>query len=993
MISFNQNIFYKYKDANKLTNNLTKQLVNKNIPKIILYKYWLRLYTLPGGFFYTDLNRDLRKSSINICTYFPFIKACYEGIRKGFFKPEIDSILYRGQGITKEEFKDIYSLYKDKKNNNDMPKMIITAKCFLSFSKRKEVALGFLSDVGEDFIKVLFIIENIDDKQIDKNLVTNADIIEFSRFKDEEEVLFFPLSCFEVKEIKKENNIQKIKLEYLVKYKNLINNELKNIEVINNTEFSNYLINIGAIENDYIRPIWIKKDEIDLKVTDIYFLLDKTTDLVGYKGNLIYIFSIKGKIKQTINEHSKEILCIIKLKEDQICSSSKDKTIKILKLTKNNTKYNQIKTINLEKYYAKMMLYSNNIDILILKNNNSIDSYNLNNKELKENFFFEFCDDITNIMELPNKYLIYIKENNNNKILRIREIKKYDEIELKPDLIKNQNMIYYNNYILIASDYRINILNITETKKQIRIYFEMTKKITNIVSISSNRFILGLYDSEKKESIIREYLINEKEHKINLEIIGIGKLKDIIIAKIIKINELKLLVKAENGALIIIEKLCKFRELLKEKNLLKEDEEEINAEELNINNDVDDENEIIENIQNNDEIKINAEEEKEKDTNIISTTIEKENDNFNKEKLLQEENITSFNYKAENKNKYLNENKIEIQSNIISIKIENKIKFQDKEVVNEKNNQIKNINETNEKSNIIKEKKEVDEKSKENQEDNNKNEENKINFDSIFLNKAKFLLKKKEILNKKMKSENKEENNEIKIDTDNKVKIKEENKINEINEKIISKSNIEENENNNYIKIEKENKITVDENQTNEINKEFYNIINIEEKNKSNLINAEIDELNIKPKEIDKLEFNPEIKEKNNETDENQILNKKLKVETFIKSIDDKIEVVKDKKNTLQKQIKEIDKEITELQLSEKPLQQKKIEHKQKIEKIKIINNQINNLEHEVLDLEASKIKIENSIFNNQSNQSTEIDYVKDKKSNNNLKTSTMSFV
>ena len=129
-----------------------------------------------------------------------------------------------------------------------MPKLIISAKCFLSFSKKESIARGFLIGLDEDLIKVLFIIKNIDDKKIDKQLLSNAYIKEFSKYKDEDEVLFFPLSCFEVKEIKKENNIKKIKLEYLVKYKKIINNELKNLEVINNTEFSNYLVNIGVIE-------------------------------------------------------------------------------------------------------------------------------------------------------------------------------------------------------------------------------------------------------------------------------------------------------------------------------------------------------------------------------------------------------------------------------------------------------------------------------------------------------------------------------------------------------------------------------------------------------------------------------------------------------------------------------------------------------------------------------------------------------------------------
>ena len=76
------------------------------------------------------------------------------------------------------------------------------------------------------------------------------------------------------------------------------------------------------------------------------------------------------------------------------------------------------------------------------------------------------------------------------------------------------------------------------------------------------------------------------------------------------------------------------------------------------------------------------------------------------------------------------------------------------------------------------------------------------------------------------------------------------------------------------------------------------------------------------------------------------------------------------------------------MQLSEKPLKQKQFEHNQKMEEIKKINNQINNLDNDIINLEVSKKKMKNSIFNN---KSTEIDCIEDKKSNNNLITSTMT--
>ena len=118
IISFNQILFYKYKDKAE-EKNLIEQLLDKNIPKVILYKYWLRLYTLNGNF-YRNLNEDLRKSSFNICSYFPFIKTCYEGVRKHIIQPEIDSILYRGTSMTKEEFEQIDFLYQIRLSFSDL---------------------------------------------------------------------------------------------------------------------------------------------------------------------------------------------------------------------------------------------------------------------------------------------------------------------------------------------------------------------------------------------------------------------------------------------------------------------------------------------------------------------------------------------------------------------------------------------------------------------------------------------------------------------------------------------------------------------------------------------------------------------------------------------------------------------------------------------------------------------------------------------------------
>jgi len=81
---------------------------------------------------------------------------------------------------------------------------IIFSKTFLSFSKEKKIAEFFLKSNPSqmnNFPKVLFIIDK--DDYIDCSLSTHSDIEQISCFPSEKEVLFFPFSSFEVKEIKK----------------------------------------------------------------------------------------------------------------------------------------------------------------------------------------------------------------------------------------------------------------------------------------------------------------------------------------------------------------------------------------------------------------------------------------------------------------------------------------------------------------------------------------------------------------------------------------------------------------------------------------------------------------------------------------------------------------------------------------------------------------------------------------------------------------------
>ena len=98
------------------------------------------------------------------------------------------------------------------------------------------------------------------DDNIDYSISTHADIVELS-FYEEKEVLFFPFSSFEIKDIKETTNenekIYEIKLLYLGKYikefeKNKVNVEKEKEKIIPNSEFKKQLIQSGLINSENI---------------------------------------------------------------------------------------------------------------------------------------------------------------------------------------------------------------------------------------------------------------------------------------------------------------------------------------------------------------------------------------------------------------------------------------------------------------------------------------------------------------------------------------------------------------------------------------------------------------------------------------------------------------------------------------------------------------------------------------------------------------------
>jgi hypothetical protein len=232
--NYNEYLYSKYSKENNLIELLNDIIKVPNIPIELLCKYYIRLYTMDSNF-YKNINNDLRNKKRE--NYLPFIKILYEGLKLTALKISSNIILYRGSYISIDEIKKI-KVYLNKKKPN-LPGAIVFSKSFLSFSKDINIANQFLSNV-------LYVLEK--DDNMNYNLSTHTDIENISFYKKEKEVLFFPFSSFEIKEInekiKENKTIYEIKLLYLGKYLKKIENDEQLINKTTNlpeSEFKNQI--------------------------------------------------------------------------------------------------------------------------------------------------------------------------------------------------------------------------------------------------------------------------------------------------------------------------------------------------------------------------------------------------------------------------------------------------------------------------------------------------------------------------------------------------------------------------------------------------------------------------------------------------------------------------------------------------------------------------------------------------------------------------------
>ena len=254
-----------YVQYSKLNSDVKKLLdPHKSIPNIpieLLCKFYARLYTIESDF-YRNMNQDLRLN--NIKNYLPLIKTLYEGVKLQALPLAPKNKLFRGTKIENVELE----ILKDylKKKRPDLPAAIGFCKSFLSFSKNRSGIEKFLKEdnINKDKkSKVVYILEK--DDSLGYNLSTQGDIEKIYFFDNEEEVLFFPFSSFEIKEIKEitfnSEKIYEINLLYLGKYLKKIENDNLLINKRTNlpeSKFQEQMIEFGLIKQEKLKDINIK---------------------------------------------------------------------------------------------------------------------------------------------------------------------------------------------------------------------------------------------------------------------------------------------------------------------------------------------------------------------------------------------------------------------------------------------------------------------------------------------------------------------------------------------------------------------------------------------------------------------------------------------------------------------------------------------------------------------------------------------------------------
>jgi len=605
--NFNQYLINGYDDMKKLIEQIEEI---PEMPNEIICKYWVRAYTLQTKF-YSVMRHELQtKKGKFFC---PYIKMVYEGIKNKALMPKYDQTLYRGSIISLSELNSL-DQYLNEPNESIFPKLILYFRGFQSFSLLKELAIVFMnkSTIPNGYIKVLFLVKPFNANQISSNLInqeienentheflSNAYIRDFSRFPNEEEVLFFPFSSFEVSKINRNfSDHVEITLEYLGKYRKNININPQNIlPFFQASEFGKDFLELELI-NYKKQYSWNIDKEIYINDGDVSSILYLENNLILFSVyNIIKLFNIdNNKNILNIKIHLNEVNDLLKVDNHKFISSSKDNTIKYFELSDDYLNYKIIETIKIhtDEVNQTIKLQMNHF-YASCSNDKNICIWSLEiNKRQNEKFRLHkelkgHRSQVTSIFELSDNTIISVSRTGFLKFWEKDKCLKSLKINEIP--IKHGICPYSKNSIVISTNKSIIFINVI--KKEIIKIIPLKFTSSSLCNFYGD-IILGFV--ENNYCFLREFnksfeLIAEGKDDKTLEISNMQIIDERTIITANKNQYIKIW-KKENGQM---PKLTKFTSLnkiiftLEPDNIVINPKLELNKKGKKYNNDEDEE--------------------------------------------------------------------------------------------------------------------------------------------------------------------------------------------------------------------------------------------------------------------------------------------------------------------------------------------------------------------------------------------------------------------
>ena len=205
----------------KICKLLKGMILFNDIPEPILSKFFARAYTLESPF-YGIMNQNLMKK--NYIVYLTYIKLLYKGIINNSYEPKTNCTLYRGTKLEKFEIKLLKNILKNKNNSKEVP--IIYSTSFLSFSTDDKISkkLSTRRESSPENNEVIIKLNPLKEEDEYQIMKTNASLREISYYHQENEVLFFPFSSFELVNVEEYSEAVMITLNYSLDFKNKVRN-------------------------------------------------------------------------------------------------------------------------------------------------------------------------------------------------------------------------------------------------------------------------------------------------------------------------------------------------------------------------------------------------------------------------------------------------------------------------------------------------------------------------------------------------------------------------------------------------------------------------------------------------------------------------------------------------------------------------------------------------------------------------------------------------